>query len=688
MPESPDITFVFDPGMIEAARLVPYADSLRRAAAGLTAEVSVAASAAQLGGQEADSLVQLAGLDYVSLTIHDAPVADTAAALNTAVAAARSDLVLVIEDGSGLVPVAVPDAVARLGSDLWDWLGVAGVGAEGAYREREWHEDTILLCRREDFLRLRGYDEHGAGARRSADLRVRFARAGLGGGILGPTATVGDVLTPLRSSGSAEALEHIENDPSIYRNLTAWSVPTRLRPVLVSVAIATRNRAPYLRESIDSILNQTFQEFEVIVVDDGSEDETRKTIEEIADPRVRYFYQEATGISSARNLAADRSLGFFTAVHDDDDLMLPDRLEVSLAVLTADYDASYGSWVNFDDDTGAMVSHVIRDEFNADLVAFNGQGPGHATWLLPTGFVQRARYDETYSASVDHNLATRLAWQGCRWVHSERVAFLRRIHATQVSITDGGGQKIGHVLTRLANEFSASSGGRAAMRQAGSKHVNPVVPGVKQPEVTFAAYLPDRLVKRTAIFHGNVSNRLMKVGSYAKIGAILTDREIRTSRSRAEVGHLNGVVWDDMVRLRQHGEFGYTLSARIVDPSLPDHQPGDEPRAEEIFRKRIDHVLASLPKKNNPVWFIATSDLDAGERAVFGASSTQCRVVAVDDSARYTAELYGFSRAADVPNRDPRLLGLIAAGRITLVTPFARTSAEAAAAAALVMKGL
>jgi hypothetical protein len=88
------------------------------------------------------------------------------------------------------------------------------------------------------------------------------------------------------------------------------------------------------------------------------------------------------------------------------------------------------------------------------------------------------------------------------------------------------------------------------------------------------------------------------------------------------------------------------------------------------------------------VWFIATSDLDAGERAVFGASSTQCRVVAVDDSARYTAELYGFSRAADVPNRDPRLLGLIAAGRITLVTPFARTSAEAAAAAALVMKGL
>jgi hypothetical protein len=50
--------------------------------------------------------------------------------------------------------------------------------------------------------------------------------------------------------------------------------------------------------------------------------------------------------------------------------------------------------------------------------------------------------------------------------------------------------------------------------------------------------------------------------------------------------------------------------------------------------------------------------------------------------------LYGFSRAADVPNRDPRLLGLIAAGRITLVTPFARTSAEAAAAAALVMKGL
>jgi len=95
----------------------------------------------------------------------------------------------------------------------------------------------------------------------------------------------------------------------------------------VSVVIATYNRARFLPETIESVLKQRFRDFELIVVDDGSTDETREVLRSYGD-RVRSFYQENRGPSAARNLGIRQARGQWIAIQDSDDLCTPDHLEV------------------------------------------------------------------------------------------------------------------------------------------------------------------------------------------------------------------------------------------------------------------------------------------------------------------------------------------------------------------------
>ena len=100
--------------------------------------------------------------------------------------------------------------------------------------------------------------------------------------------------------------------------------------------IATKGRAELLRECLASILCQTVQDFEVIVVDDGMLDDSRGVVESFADSRLKYFgVEEPQGISAARNLGASYASGRFVAVMDDDDICLPNRFEVSLRAIVS-----------------------------------------------------------------------------------------------------------------------------------------------------------------------------------------------------------------------------------------------------------------------------------------------------------------------------------------------------------------
>jgi len=103
---------------------------------------------------------------------------------------------------------------------------------------------------------------------------------------------------------------------------------------LVSVIIPAYNAARFIRRTLVSVLAQTHPDLDVIVVDDGSVDETVSIVEAIArdDPRVRLFRQKNSGVSAARNAALSVARGAYIAPLDADDLWHPAKLEKQLAV--------------------------------------------------------------------------------------------------------------------------------------------------------------------------------------------------------------------------------------------------------------------------------------------------------------------------------------------------------------------
>lgn len=100
--------------------------------------------------------------------------------------------------------------------------------------------------------------------------------------------------------------------------------------IKVSVIIPTFDRANFLREAIDSVLNQTEKNFELIVVDDGSRDDTSSVVRSFSDTRIKYFFTERKGVSAARNLGVKNSSADIIAFLDSDDLWLPKKLSTQL----------------------------------------------------------------------------------------------------------------------------------------------------------------------------------------------------------------------------------------------------------------------------------------------------------------------------------------------------------------------
>jgi glycosyltransferase involved in cell wall biosynthesis len=94
----------------------------------------------------------------------------------------------------------------------------------------------------------------------------------------------------------------------------------------VSVIIPTYNRGSFIGSTIESILNQTYKDFEVIVIDDGSTDDTEERVK-VFGKKVRYIYQENSGPSAARNNAIRNAKGKYIAFCDSDDRFLPKKLE-------------------------------------------------------------------------------------------------------------------------------------------------------------------------------------------------------------------------------------------------------------------------------------------------------------------------------------------------------------------------
>jgi len=119
---------------------------------------------------------------------------------------------------------------------------------------------------------------------------------------------------------------------------------------MISIIIPTFNRGHIVTRAIDSALSQTHDDFEIIVVDDGSTDNTREVLAPYKD-RIRYLYQENKGVARARNKGIQEANGEYIAFLDSDDYWLPDKLELQMKYFKAhpDVDLVYGRhWKELD----------------------------------------------------------------------------------------------------------------------------------------------------------------------------------------------------------------------------------------------------------------------------------------------------------------------------------------------------
>ena len=190
------------------------------------------------------------------------------------------------------------------------------------------------------------------------------------------------------------------------------SHPKNSRPKL-SVIMSVYNGEPYVREAVASILNQTFNDYEFLIIDDGSSDGTREILESYRDPRIRIIHQENIGLTASLNKAIGLSKGEFIARQDADDVSLPERMEKLLELLEDEPEVGLvGSYVIFIDQNGNEFSHwrtpVEHDEICRESKDYNALCQGGGIFRKSC-LEEIGTYREKFRYAQDYDLLLRIA---------------------------------------------------------------------------------------------------------------------------------------------------------------------------------------------------------------------------------------------------------------------------------------
>ena len=154
---------------------------------------------------------------------------------------------------------------------------------------------------------------------------------------------------------------------------------------LITIILCTYNRCTFLKEAIKSIQNQSWKNLEIIVVDDGSTDQTKAYLSmiEMNDPRFRIFSNKNQGYTCALNRALQHTSGEYIAIHDDDDRALPQKIEKQFAYLQDHHDIDIvGCGLIIIDENGRELKHFLLPEKHEHLVKIQHlSSPISHVWL-------------------------------------------------------------------------------------------------------------------------------------------------------------------------------------------------------------------------------------------------------------------------------------------------------------------
>jgi glycosyltransferase involved in cell wall biosynthesis len=182
----------------------------------------------------------------------------------------------------------------------------------------------------------------------------------------------------------------------------------------VTVVIPAYNAIRYLPETMETALGQSFTDFEVLVINDGSTDSTPEWVSAVTDKRVRMVSQENKGLAGARNAGVIHALGEYIAFLDADDLWEPTKLEKQVRCL--DENSSVGlvyTWTALADKDGKFTGRVIASHAEGNvwqqLTEFNIIGCGSTPLIRRSCFDELGLFYEQVSPSDDWDMWLRIA---------------------------------------------------------------------------------------------------------------------------------------------------------------------------------------------------------------------------------------------------------------------------------------
>lgn len=205
----------------------------------------------------------------------------------------------------------------------------------------------------------------------------------------------------------------------------------------VSVLMPVYNTASFLREAMDSILSQTFEDFELIVLDDCSPDNAEEVLDAYDDPRiVRYRGEKNVGLSNVLNEGLDIAQGKYIARMDSDDISMPNRLQVQVDYLEAHpevdlvsvgmqlFGAKEEVWIREQDPEKVKISAL----FHSPVL--------HASsvWRKESFERHGLRFRQEMVPAEDYDLWTRALVKGLKLVNLPEVLYKYRIHPSQVTL--------------------------------------------------------------------------------------------------------------------------------------------------------------------------------------------------------------------------------------------------------------
>ncbi len=213
---------------------------------------------------------------------------------------------------------------------------------------------------------------------------------------------------------------------------------------LVSVILPVYNQEKHLDEAIESILNQSFRDFELIILDDGSTDGSAQIIRQFAakDIRIQAYFEINSGKSSATNYLVNKARGEWCAFLDADDVMLPQRLERQVAFHKAnpevDASSSYCYYIN---EKGNMfgtqrypglstVAEYQRSIANEEFIACSYTG----LMVSRKAFIETGGLRTKFEPCEDFEFLNRLAGKGFILLVIPEVLMKYRIHASSITV--------------------------------------------------------------------------------------------------------------------------------------------------------------------------------------------------------------------------------------------------------------